>query len=217
MAIATGFGDESGRVSAPSQPRAVDLETPHRFANEERLAEASKGSSRSCSSAWARPTRRMAVTVTVRTPSNMLPDSSPKIRTRAAVGHGSRRGVHVIISDSVREGSRYGARSAYNCPRGAAPYRFTSNMPAARSSPIALMPRRQGNEPSNSLLTSLWQDHAKVPHPSISRPWFGPTYRGLFFARHASFAGRHCCYKNRKAVLADRSMIHVSPWAPKRN
>jgi len=50
--MATGFkGNERGCVSAASQLRTVDLDTPHRFANEERLAEASMGSSRSCSSA----------------------------------------------------------------------------------------------------------------------------------------------------------------------
>src|SRR6516164_8672807 len=50
------------------QLRAVDRDTPQRSASEARLASARLGSSRICSSAWARPMRRMAVTVTTYPP-----------------------------------------------------------------------------------------------------------------------------------------------------
>jgi hypothetical protein len=66
---ATGAGTSRG-MSLFIHPRAVDLETPQRFASDERLVRAKLGSSRSCSSACARPMRRIAVTVTASIPSS---------------------------------------------------------------------------------------------------------------------------------------------------
>jgi hypothetical protein len=50
------------------QPRTVDLDTPQRFARDDRLVFANVGSSRSCSSACPRSILRIAVTVTVPNP-----------------------------------------------------------------------------------------------------------------------------------------------------
>jgi hypothetical protein len=64
--MAMANGDCGGSGMPMSQLRAVERDTPHRFANSEKLTLANVGSSRICSSAWARPTGRMAVTVTAK-------------------------------------------------------------------------------------------------------------------------------------------------------
>jgi hypothetical protein len=58
-------GDCGGSGTILSQLRTVERDTPQRLASAERLIVAKLGSSRSCSSAWARPTGRIAVTVTM--------------------------------------------------------------------------------------------------------------------------------------------------------
>ena len=63
--MAMDNGDRGSSGAALSQLRTVDLDTPQRLAKAERLMVAKLGSSRSCSSAWVRPTGRIAVTVTM--------------------------------------------------------------------------------------------------------------------------------------------------------